>query len=147
MRGVFTRDERVVIVFLAASLAIGSLVLLARRVEPGLEPESPDPRLVAQDQAGGAEELRGPIDVNAATADQLTALPGIGPVRATAIVRLREDRGAFGSLEELLDVKGIGPVTLERLRPLAVAGDQQSDLDAESASSPDSAACGSEAAE
>jgi len=143
MRGVFTRDERAVVCFLAASLAIGSLVLLARRVEPALEPEG----------AGAAEEAlaqsdvattSGPVDVNAATALELTALPGIGPVRAAAIVSRREERGTFGSIDDLLDVRGIGPATLERLRPLAVAGEEPRASEAGSATQPDSAARGSE---
>lgn len=147
MRGVFTRDERAVVLFLVASLAVGSLVLLARRVQPTLEPGCSDATREALDRAVAAEAPSGPIDVNTATALELTALPGIGPVRAAAIVELREDRGAFGSIEELLDVRGIGPVTLERLKPLAVAGGRPDDLGAESAPPPDSAACGSETPE
>lgn len=124
MRGVFTRDERAVVLFLAASLAIGSLVLLARRVEPGFGPEESARALDegAPDEATADVVPAGPIDLNAATAEELTALPGIGPVRAAAIVRFREDRGAFRSVDELLDVKGIGPVTLGRLRPLVIVG-------------------------
>jgi comEA protein len=144
MRGVFTRDERAVVCFLAASLAVGSLALLARRVEPALEPEGAG---AAQDVLTHAEanpEPPGPIDVNAATAVELEALPGIGPVRAAAIVRLREERGAFGSVDELLDVKGIGPVTLERLRPLTVAGRSSSAPETEEAARPDGPASGSE---
>jgi comEA protein len=147
MRGVFTRDERAVVCFLAASLAVGSLVLLARRVEPALEPESAGAAQDVLTQAGAKPAPVGPIDVNAATADELTALPGIGPVRAAAIVRLREERGAFGSVDELLDVKGIGPVTLERLRPLAAAIPRPRATGTEGATRPDSVARGSETPE
>jgi comEA protein len=146
MRGVFTRDERTVVVFLAASLAIGSLVLLARRVEPGLGPEGLAEACQEQvpGRASAEEPPPGPIDLNEATAQELTALPGIGPVRAAAIVRLREARGAFRSIDELLDVRGIGPVTLERLRSLAIVGRGPDGRGAESASSPDSVWRGSE---
>lgn len=144
MRGIFTRDERAVVLFLAASLAIGSLVLVARRVGLVPEPRSQDRSAAAECQAvDGEGQPGGPIDVNAATAAELTALPGIGPVRAASIVRLRTDRGGFGSVDDLLDVKGIGPVTLERLRPLAVAGDRAGGSGGESASLPDSVARGS----
>lgn len=63
----------------------------------------------------------GPLDLNAATRDQLVALPGIGPSRAEAILALRESRGRLESVEDLRSVRGIGPATLERLRPLLVA--------------------------
>jgi comEA protein len=118
--GFFTREERGVVVFLAVSLTVGSLVMAARRVDPALvSAERPAP---PQPLAGAPATPAGPVDVNAATAEELTALPGIGPARAAAIVALREERGGFRSLDELLDVKGIGPKTLARLRPLAAAG-------------------------
>lgn len=59
-----------------------------------------------------------PIDLNRASASELERLPGIGPTRARAIVRWREEHGGFGAVEDLLKVRGIGPATLERLRPL-----------------------------
>jgi comEA protein len=117
--GFFTREERGVVVFLAVSLAVGSLVMAARRVDPALVSAG---RPTAGPPAAAPEAPAGPVDVNAATADELTALPGIGPVRAAAIVALREERGGFRSLDDLLDVKGIGPKTLARLRPLAAVG-------------------------
>ncbi|MBM3307639.1 MAG: helix-hairpin-helix domain-containing protein [Candidatus Eisenbacteria bacterium] len=97
--------------------------MASRRVDPSLmAPESgPLPDSVAA-VAPAAEPPAWPVDVNRATAEELEALPGIGPARAAAIVALRERRGGLGSLEDLLDVKGIGPKTLERLRPFAVAG-------------------------
>lgn len=58
------------------------------------------------------------LNINTATAARLTDLPGIGPVRAEAIVAFRESRGGFVSVEELAEVAGIGPVTLDLLRPL-----------------------------
>jgi len=118
--GFFTREERGVVVFLAVSLAVGSLVMAARRVDPALvSAGAPAP---AESAAALPAAPAGPVDVNAATAEQLTALPGIGPARAAAIVALRGERGGFRSLDELLDVKGIGPKTLARLRPYAAVG-------------------------
>jgi competence ComEA-like helix-hairpin-helix protein len=78
----------------------------------------------------GGGPLRGParllfglrLDPNRAQAASLESLPGIGPVRAAAIVAERERR-PFGSLEALTRVHGIGPRTLEGLRPwLEIAG-------------------------
>lgn len=61
--------------------------------------------------------LGNPLDVNRAGITDFEALPGIGPVTAQAIVDLRTERTRFESLEDLLEVSGIGPKTLERLRP------------------------------
>ena len=58
------------------------------------------------------------VSLNRSEAEELERLPGVGPALARRIVELRTARGGFGSPEELLDVRGIGPATLERLRPL-----------------------------
>ncbi len=62
--------------------------------------------------------VRGPIDLNAATLTELDTLPGVGPATAQAILDERERRGGFGSVEELLDVRGIGEAKLAALRDL-----------------------------
>ncbi|MFH1690441.1 MAG: helix-hairpin-helix domain-containing protein [Candidatus Eisenbacteria bacterium] len=122
MRGIFTREERAVVLFLAVSLLVGSAVVQARRVFPSSvadfggtsEPPGRAPALV--------ERPTGPVDVNTAGVDELVRLPGVGPVRAREIVRQRTLRGGYSSLDELLDVRGIGPVTLEKLRGEATVG-------------------------
>ena len=60
----------------------------------------------------------GPIDLNTATLEALTTLPGIGTVRAQAIVAYREQNGPFGSVEQVTEVSGIGPATYESIRDL-----------------------------
>jgi competence ComEA-like helix-hairpin-helix protein len=62
------------------------------------------------------------IDLNTADAASLTGLPGIGPVRAAAIVAERQRRGRFRDVADLLHVRGIGPVTVDRLRPFVRCG-------------------------
>ncbi len=61
------------------------------------------------------------IDVNSASAAELTELPGIGPVLAARIVAYRAEHGPFRTLDGLTAVKGIGPATVEELRESAVA--------------------------
>lgn len=67
----------------------------------------------------GTEGDRGPpalIDLNTATVEELDALPGIGPATAQAIVEYRTRRGRFRSVNQLLEVRGIGPAKLAELQ-------------------------------
>lgn len=59
----------------------------------------------------------GPVDVNRADAAGLQAVPGIGPVLADRILRYRAENGPFRSVDDLVNVKGIGAKTLEDIRP------------------------------
>ena len=67
-----------------------------------------------------------PIDVNAATAAQIEALPGIGPALARRIVSHRDSAGPFADLAALCDVRGVGPALAKRLRPLVTFGGRNS---------------------
>ena len=58
------------------------------------------------------------ININAASAEALQSLPGIGPALAARIVADREARGPFRTSEDLLRVPGIGPKRWEQIRPL-----------------------------
>ncbi len=83
------------------------------RIRPWLElgPASTAPR------PGGAEE--GPlVSLNRADEEALQALPGVGPALARRIVEARRAR-PFRSVDDLLEIRGIGPATLERIRPRA----------------------------
>ena len=59
-----------------------------------------------------------PININLAEVDELTELPGIGPVSAQAIVDYRFENGPFASIEEIMDVPGIGNSTFEEIKEL-----------------------------
>ncbi|MBW5444957.1 hypothetical protein GE107_02610 [Cohnella sp. CFH 77786] len=65
-----------------------------------------------------AKPAAGLLDLNAATESELDGLPGIGPSKAKAIAAYRDARSGFRSVDELLQVKGIGTKLLERIRPL-----------------------------
>ena len=69
-----------------------------------------------------------PVDLNTAGAEELDTLPGIGPVLAERIVALREERGGFSDLSELLDVEGIGTATLEEISPYLIVEDDYADI-------------------
>ena len=92
---------------------------LAARVGPG----DPRPAWYAAALALRAEEqlaASGPATIapNAAGRAEWDRLPGIGPVTAIAIVEHRASHGPFRGPDDLLEVRGIGPATLEKLRPL-----------------------------
>ncbi len=59
----------------------------------------------------------GAVSLNSADAAALETIPGVGPVTAAAILAYRDEAGAFTSIEQLMEVSGIGPATLESLRP------------------------------
>ena len=60
------------------------------------------------------------VAINSATARELERLPAIGPKTAARIVQYRDTHGPFVSVEALQNVSGIGPRTLDKLRPVAV---------------------------
>ncbi|MCF0234304.1 MAG: helix-hairpin-helix domain-containing protein [Thermoguttaceae bacterium] len=67
------------------------------------------------------------VDINSAPKSELTNLPKIGPALAERIIEYRESVGGFATVDDLLEVKGIGEKTLERLRPYCVAGPHEAD--------------------
>jgi len=59
----------------------------------------------------------GTVSINSAGAEELQRLPGVGPSTAQKILDYRQQLGRFTSIEQLMDVKGIGPKKLEKIRP------------------------------
>ena len=68
--------------------------------------------------SGGSNEVAvsGPVSINQGTKEQLMTLPGIGEVKAQAIIDYRNSQGGFQTLEELMEVKGIGESTFNKLK-------------------------------
>ena len=94
---------------LAATLQDGQQVVVPARAPAGGAAAG------AGEGAGGGG-ASGPISLSSATAEQLDALDGIGPTLAGRIVEWRSAHGGFASVEQLLEVPGIGPTRLESLR-------------------------------
>lgn len=141
---VFTAAERRLLTLLVFFLGLGYLLSAARRCGGvgRAEGDSVEVCLEAFDSSGialaapPADSLRaapaidsaaaaaaagglfvaGFLDLNAADSLALLSLPGIGPAYASRILAYRRAHGAFASVEELRQVKGIGPKRLERLR-------------------------------
>lgn len=93
---------------------------LAAPVADGIQVVVPARGAVAASGRGGgpAAPSAGPVRLNAATLDELDALPGVGPVTAKKIVDWRQAHGAFRSVDDLDAIPGIGPARIEQLRGL-----------------------------
>ena len=78
--------------------------------KPRAPQERPREHDVSQRPAGVA------LDLNRASAQDLERLPGIGPVLAGRIIQYRASRGMFHDIEQLREVKGIGPKKFEQIR-------------------------------
>jgi len=102
----------------SAVVALLLLLLLSFRpyVGRGILPADLPPLVTTPAQVRPKAE--NPLDLNAATEDELQTLPGIGPVRAKSIVDYRNHNGPFQSVEELTAVDGIDLGVLEPLRHL-----------------------------
>lgn len=98
---------------LAAPVADGEQVLVpGRGIAAAASPASP--------AAAGAASPSAPLDLNTATAEQLDALPGVGPVTAQKIIAYRTAHGPFHAVAELEGVPGIGPAKMAELKGLVI---------------------------
>lgn len=98
---------------LAAVLVDGQQLWIPRRGER--IPNNSVPNTVPNAPRNGVPAL---VDINQATVADLDRLPGVGPSTARAIVDHRMRNGPFASVDDLLAVRGIGPVKLAELRAL-----------------------------
>lgn len=110
-----TSEADLTLVNLAAQLLPNSRVYVPFSGEGNLEKLGPyGPNSFAPEGAYVGEQ----ISINTATGQELDRLPGVGQATAAAIISRRNSLGGrFSSLEQLLEVKGIGPKTYEKLRP------------------------------
>ena len=100
-----TRKADVALVNLAAPLADGEQVVVPLRGAAATP---------------GVGSATAPVDLNTATAEQLDALPGIGPATAQKILDYRQAHGPFHDLSELDAIPGIGPARIAQLKGLVV---------------------------
>jgi competence ComEA-like helix-hairpin-helix protein len=63
-----------------------------------------------------------PVNINAATSEELQLVPGIGPVIADKILQMRKSYGPFKSVDDLLAIRAPGPKRLDKMRKYLVAG-------------------------
>ncbi len=82
---------------------------------------------IGETQAGGGQtrSINGGgalVNINTATMEELDSLPQIGPVTAQSIVDYREANGPFTTIEDLMEVDGIGQVTFDKVKDLITVG-------------------------
>lgn len=95
-------------------LNLARLLVDGEQIVVGLPP----PGGVAAPAASVPGGTTGPmVNINVATQSELEELPGVGPVTAAAILQWRTDNGPFTSVDELLEVSGIGDATLAEIAP------------------------------
>ena len=102
--------------FLGRTGSSGDVVLVSASTVP--RHSGPTPTIEITEEAA----VVFPININAATAEELTALPGIGPSLAERILAYRSQVGSFSRPEELLNVDGIGQGKLEAILDLIITG-------------------------
>jgi competence protein ComEA len=105
-----TRKAQLDAVNLAAPLADGEQVLV-----PGSAAAA-----AGSDPSASGPSPSAPLDLNTATAEQLDALPGVGPVTAQKIIAYRQAHGPFHAVDELQGVPGIGPAKMAQLKGLVI---------------------------
>lgn len=109
--GGVTAEADLASVNLAAVVADGMHIHVAKEGEPGFAPQTAGTPDVAAAPGGGG----GCVDVNLADVTALQALDGVGPKLAQRIVDHRDSNGPFNSVSDLTQVSGIGPVLVERI--------------------------------
>ncbi|OAA31927.1 hypothetical protein AT15_03625 [Kosmotoga arenicorallina S304] len=107
MRKLSTKEAQI----LGAILFIFILALIAF-----LGPDNIDESVASEKIPGMETKEIYPIDINKADAKTLELLPNIGPSKAKSIIAYRENKGGFSSVDELLNVSGIGQATLDKIR-------------------------------
>jgi competence protein ComEA len=105
------KDADLTTLNLAAPLMDGTQIVVPK---PG-STTSGDPGSTGTATSGGTTL----ININSAGETELEGLPGVGPVTAAAIIDYRMQNGPFATVDDLIDVTGIGPSTLEQIRPFA----------------------------
>lgn len=95
---------------------LGSLAWLTLRGAPAKAPEGYSVAVENDVPVEALAPVVEPVNVNTATAEELERLVGVGPVLAREIVAYRAEHGAFASIDELLNVSGIGEGKLDKIR-------------------------------
>ena len=117
--GRITRTARLAARCAMAAAAAGVIVLAAGGDMVSAAPAKA-PRAAKSVDGEAADKT--PVDINTADAEKLASLPGIGASIAQRIVDYRKEHGPFKSVDELVNVRGVGDKLLARLRDRLTVG-------------------------
>lgn len=117
--GGLTRDADRSTVNLARRLRDGESIVILARPAPG---STPTITIAGAGDAREPEDRRVRININAATAEELEALPEVGDVTAARIIAYREQHGPFRAVDDLIHVQGISDRTIDAFRDLVTTG-------------------------
>lgn len=109
------------ILMLVLVLCLGYLLGYSAR-KPAFQVTVEPAPVISSETEMNPEEPTGPIDLNTATKEELEQLPGIGPALADRIIAYRQKQGSFTSIEQIMDVEGIGEKRFEDLKDLISIG-------------------------
>jgi competence protein ComEA len=101
-----------------SSINLARLLVDGEQILVGIAPVSPSNPFLSDPTSTSTAVPTALINLNTATEPELETLPGVGPVTAAAILEWRSQHGAYTSVDELLEIDGIGDATLADLAPL-----------------------------
>ena len=117
-----TKKSNVVIIVLFSIIVIGILILLFNNLVQKPQSGRNLQKKMNMIKEQGKDFKK--VNINTAGLEKLVKLPGVGPVKAQAIIEYRDNIGKFESINEITNVKGIGEATLAKLLPyLEIIGD------------------------
>jgi competence protein ComEA len=105
---------------LAAKLSDGQKIVVPKinALAITIAGNTPDVQQVSPQPSLAAPSSDNPLDLNTATLEQLDLLPGIGPTRAEDIIAYRTQHGSFKTIDEIMNVSGIGEATFDRIKAM-----------------------------
>ena len=115
-----TSDAALEMINLAKRLSDEDHIHIPEQSDTGERPIQTEVSLSTVSEGLSDQEGSSKLNINTATVEELTSLPNIGPSRAAAIVDHREREGPFDSLDDLMNVGGIGEKITDSIRDLVV---------------------------
>jgi competence protein ComEA len=105
---------------LAARLLDGQKIVVPKINEPvtGIESSTPQSEQTKPQSGLATPSKENPINLNSASAEEFDLLPGIGPTHAADIVAYRTQHGSFNTIDEIMNIPGIGQATFDRIKDL-----------------------------
>ncbi len=118
--GGFLPDADQTAVNLAAKLSDGQKIVIPKinALAIAIPGNTPDVQQVSPQPGLATPSSDNPLDLNTATLEQLDLLPGIGPTRAADIIAYRTQHGSFKTIDEIMNVSGIGQATFDRIKAM-----------------------------